>query len=874
MTDGVLTIETAAPTSTLPRFDSAKVPVEQGTVLRAAGSLGVTRIPAGSAQAVLREYDDAGAFVRDTVLADLTQIGEVEFGRNFGPGGTAYAATSTQVAILLRMSGASANLTMQAKHLKLLPFASDLRKYEFAAAGSGEADNPDAAPLTPVSASSFVAYGPPPLPPGGDLPEEEPPVEIVGFENGSWSAGWVEFLSGGATASIDAAAAIHGTLGAHFTDPGAGSGVAFRRKTFDSMDGLSFGLRKLIRVPQRPTHGYVTLMRILNTIATQAFVSIRYHSDGRLVLIVFYPAKNLLSGVNLLEGVESGSTIDLEGVVTGLNSKNGLVSVGVGLNGEPRQSVYYEGNIDYRGYFAKTGEVGVAAASDSRARWDLHYDQVVVTKSGDVLNRERPPAPSGFVPPPPDRPRRALLTRTPSTTYAVGDERVPTPYNGHAYVVASQTGPTGTAEPTWPTASGATVVDGGVTWKEAGTSYREFDPDGERGNQAYVFVAPGEGPVTADVLDRPIAVKPGATYPLSVFSRWSVFGDAAPGVKVWLEGDGVEPLLAASLGEMAGTRGWHPTGDEDDSVTFTVPALEYDGSKPLPSYSRARIEATLTEGVYVFQDPAFSQGPLSGFFARDAKRGYGRATTGEIAAILPTFPEAYGAGLDSGVFWSELGVKLASDIDAVTDPNDGVDVFFSTSRDGVLFGPEETVRDAVVTDAYLRIRAVLTGNGRDGPVIPSGGIFLRTWSPLAVLLRPDGSHFPGVAYVDERIYATTYPDAEVARVGGRHQTVETTGDIGRIYDVRIGATTEAAMQEIDRLSLSDELVLELPKAGGTVGGVAYLVRLRGRTKFDPGGLILVNGEHRQMRGIATVEEAEILEAAVLPGPRTNLVAGA
>lgn len=61
-----------------------------------------------------------------------------------------------------------------------------------------------------------------------------------------------------------------------------------------------------------------------------------------------------------------------------------------------------------------------------------------------------------------------------STAYALGDVRRPTAANGHVYV-CTVAGTSGAAAPAWPTASGGTVVDGGVTWTEAGANLLRLD---------------------------------------------------------------------------------------------------------------------------------------------------------------------------------------------------------------------------------------------------------------------------------------------------------------------------------------------------------------------------------------------------------------
>lgn len=68
---------------------------------------------------------------------------------------------------------------------------------------------------------------------------------------------------------------------------------------------------------------------------------------------------------------------------------------------------------------------------------------------------------------------RGCIVWRPADTLAVGERAVPTEANRnlHFYRVTSiTTGITGSAEPTWPTGAGATVVDGGVTWTESGAT--------------------------------------------------------------------------------------------------------------------------------------------------------------------------------------------------------------------------------------------------------------------------------------------------------------------------------------------------------------------------------------------------------------------
>ena len=921
---GVLTLHNTASTAVTASLSSTPISVPQGVPFTASGRIAVTRWVSGRASVYLHEYranaqGGLGTFIQTTALDTLEGLGDAYFTKRFGPGGKAYHAETAFLVYVVALDANPSNLTTQVRDLAALPFASDLRKVDFASPGSKASDTHDALPATPHGAESFVAYAPPPTPPGAIQPVAVPPISVMDFSSGAVAPGWTQF----GNSFVEAAPG--GGFRMRVTDPVLSSGVGGGASYAFSPGRDDVALRTLLTLPAPFAHGYVRFMS-MNAFDGIVLAGLKVYPEGYLTLLAF----NARTGGYVehhFANLYGGEAVDVEMIVSNATTDNARVDVWMGKNGAQRTLAFSLGSLPWYRAVARAF-AGITDQSDARTTLDLFYRGVVLTEQGDVPNRENPAPPVNRPVAPPDRPRRALEARTAKTAYVAGAERVPsafgTPdYNGHAYradnagtsgpnppafplvvgttvrdnaglaavtrstayalgasvlkpggaspdaewyevVTVTGAGSTAAVAPAYPTVEGQTVVDGDLTlavrktlvWKEVGPSYREFEPDGNRMGQSYVFVKPGDGPLTMPILKRPIAVKPGMEYPAGIFCRFSVFGEPAPGVKVWLEGDGVEPILAATVGPFAGERGWHGTGDEDDSASYVVPK----------GYSRARYEATLTDGVYVFQEPLHAQGALVGFRARDSKRGYGRASAGEIAAILPSYPDGHEIGLDVGAYWTDLGVALASDIDASVDPSDGVEVYFSTSLDGVRFSEETTERDYLAPDAYLRIRVVLTGDGRKGPVIPSGGIHLRTFSPLAVLLRKDGSHFPGGVYADERIYATTYPDTEANRIGGHHQSVELTEDVTRLYDLVFGAATEAAMQEVDKLSMSDELILELPKAGGRVGGVAYLIRPREQTRFKPEGSIYVQGGHRAMRGVAKVGEAEVLEAASLRDP--------
>jgi hypothetical protein len=63
----------------------------------------------------------------------------------------------------------------------------------------------------------------------------------------------------------------------------------------------------------------------------------------------------------------------------------------------------------------------------------------------------------------------AFATWKATTAYVVGDTVIPSPRNGHYYKV-TVAGTSGASQPAFPTTSGGTVTDGGVTWAEVATT--------------------------------------------------------------------------------------------------------------------------------------------------------------------------------------------------------------------------------------------------------------------------------------------------------------------------------------------------------------------------------------------------------------------
>lgn len=541
---------------------------------------------------------------------------------------------------------------------------------------------------------------------------------------------------------------------------------------------------------------------------SQTLASVRVDSEGRLSVSCYYPNGDRYNANNIAWNVRAGTTLDLEITVTGGRSSNGIVTVGVGRNGSHRVVAFEQGGFDYRGYSVDTPGIGVHYVTESSARWTLSYDQVVITENGDVLDREAPAPPSGYTPPPPDVP--------------VGADGL----------------------------------------------YRELDPDGQKINQGYTVIEPGatdDEPRTLPLGEY--AVKPGASYTAGIYARWFSFTDKDSYLRATLEGEGEEPLRVVDI-PMSDANSWRELWD-----TFEVP--DYLPGEPL--YTSVRVELVLESGIFVPQELLLHEGLLGTHAERDAARTYDRARgPASIEAVLPAEPPARWTLHGAGGSWSDFGIREATD---VTLDSEGVTMNavtlsreYATSKDNASFTP--LVADsALVTpdEPYLKLRATLTGDGRYSPIIAPGGMYLQTWHPLSTLMRADGSHFPGVAIMGNIHYGLSYPDSEVARVGGHHQTVETTEDIGRLYGLRIMAFSEDAAREIEEDSLREDFVVEAPVVGNSAEGMRFTIRMREQARFETENLapriIEDLGErYTGLFAIAEIEEAEILESAPLAGP--------
>lgn len=818
---GVLPVVSGATTQALsPEMQSDIIPISNTDIITVVGMLSVPTRISGTARLLLDEMDASGAVIPDSqkVLAELSGAGNLPFEKLYN--GT-WLADTAGIRLRLVFRGATnqstegVNLTAALLDLHVLPYNTDVRKVVIPASGSGEPADFSPPLYVPMPDQAYIAVGPVPSRVGIASPEQAPPYLVAGFEDGAVPAGLTP-VAGSASWAVEPAAAIFGAQGLRVQD--SSTTQSNTKAWYLPLAGgvAEVGSRVLVRVLTRPLYGYVSFGAI-SSAGGQTLAVWRLYFNGATTCVYWNGKAYIERNVTNLS---VGETADLEMIFSGMGTKNCSLAALVGKSG-PRAPIVTVGGLDYRNYRAGVAYVGTSNTSDNRGRYNLNFDQFVVTPNGDVLDRESPAPPTGYTPPPLDAPYLANGTQS------------------------------------------------------------LLDQDGEPKNQLYAFMPPGvataENPAVIPLLEAPLPVTPGRSYTIAARSRYSVFTDEpAPGLRVTLEGPGMDPLPLGSINAMTGKRGW-----ADDFLTFTVPELDLEAlvrGEPF-GYTQARVELVLHSGVYVMQDFLYAKNALTTEAQRDAKRGYARAASATFQATLPKAPQ-HDNGIRMGNFLSRIHAEVSA------PEGTSAEVLYSSSDNNTVYS--EPLPDATIVEDrdYIRFSGTLTGDGREGASVPSGNIFVETWHPIGTLNRADRTEFPGVALVGDMIFDASYPDTDVDRIQGHVYTVEQTEDIGRLVGFKIGVRTEDAAKEIWERSLRDEFVAEIPHAGNRVPGKSYRVKFRKQLEPEmipeaSSRVFVVDGANgpieiprRELYATFSVDmdEAEIIESAPLGGIRPDLLA--
>lgn len=811
--NGVLRIDCASPSAARSGLESTSVPVNRAVdVLTVSGLMEMERHVVGEARISLYELRQDGSVVRETVAVSLASFGGMEEPVVFGPGYREWHASTASVKLVVGIapdSSGTSNLRFTVRKLQLVGFPAALRRFEEGPKGAVGTFDTDATKA--LSAHSFWAVGPAPTPPGASLPEPEPARSIVGFDGGAFPAEWSR--NANIVGEVVRGAAIHGPFGWRVAKTGGsylGAAWMARHDPGLSREGA---IRFLLRVAVRPTFGEVVLARIYAQ-GGATLAELVHRSDGTLWVHAARPELGRTVKRQATQPIADGSVLDLELSANGTGTRDGGVTLSyVPFSpGAPRTALYRSGGHDFRALPANTVQVGVASSTDARATFEYHFDQIVHSRYGDIIGRERPALPAGRTVPLHDAPLDA---------------------NGLA---------------------------------------RLLDQDGSRKMQLYFFIAPGQGPasdpVRVPLLEEPLPVKPGLTHTIAPFGRWCVFTpEAAPGLRVTLVGPGLEPKEAGSChgAGMAGVRGW-----DDDFLVFDVPPVFEDGK----AYTGAKVELVMHDGVYVFQDFLFAEGALTTQEARDAMRGYARAKEGEFSVILPTLPE-HDKGFSGGTWWARLGVQRAegelapgSTLALLFASSDSLDAaFLDESPDPLTVPPRRYARVSGRLTGNGRNSPVLPG----GAVFletwhPIGTLTRADGSefPGAALV---GNLVYPVSYPDEeteRVGAETFVNEltdDIARVSGLKIFVSTEDTLIELQ--------ERCLRDEFRI----EAVHSGNRVPGRALRIRFTERLKPDVKDFGSKVLEIEGvPRREIYATLSAEEVEVIEVAPLSGPRDVLLA--
>jgi hypothetical protein len=877
-----------------PIAESARVEVSQDKPYTVAWALEVAAV-AGDGRLLLRQYRTDDTFV-DTTLASITGTDYHEGQRTFMPG--ELDANTISFSVRLAMAGTTKNMTLKGYHLGIFPMEYAPRKVE-----RGEPRRPasfNASPEQPYPLSAIYAVGPAPGP--VDV-EAEAPLAEVSFEDGVLPAGWTHTQNpSGNVSEVTAAAAIDGSYGwrvEDLTQTTSGAEVSLQRTfTDDSRLALLFK----VRVRQRPnwTGAYVALAQ-LREAGGPRLVELRLYSGGGLRLAAI--DRNNSVRETYLAGVPEGSVAEVEVIASGAGTADGTVDGLVGVDGAQRTLRDTLSAIDWRGLQAGRTHFGICRESDTRAQSRLDFDSVVVTRRGPLLT-ERPPSTQTFVP---DRPARDYPAWAAKTTYAAASEITPSPTNYRYYTAegAGTSGPnqpafpqegtvtdnaglvavarstvyavgdgvlaptptdtewyeatavTGTATtaataPAYPTTEGATVLDGEVTftcrktvtWRHAGSTLIEHDPEGELINQMYLFVPPGTLEEEIGLQDVPLtAVKPEQTYTVSLPGRHKMPASSEPWHPWTLyltnrDGDIHELGSLYGAAGCSGTSAW-----QERAMTFTVPA------------TFTELRATF-EGFPARGGEFVWQGPVKISEGLEAKEGYGKHVGGAgpgtfTLTLLGRTPDLseVDPSLDAG--WYEMFLRSEELPEGATLAGR-----FRSGDDLIAWGAWEQYGNLVAPATYGQVEGTLSGDGRVGPLVglQSAGIAMRIAAPTLLL---DGRRsLPGGCFLDGLELGPLRPEHDVSRVAGHVRSVRTTAPVRNLPPFKGYVLNERAALILEETEPDEELVIEAPWHGNRV--VMRIVAGQEIDVEETGHPIYLQGG-RRVWGEFEIERAEVLE---------------
>lgn len=842
--DGILSLSaiTSGGATLTPQPRSDKVPVGQDedvTFLATMyASAPISGSFSGGTQYVVEHLDEAGTVIGtggSTVLLTLTTTGLVTLkpnGYQIGPNGTTpWADGTTHYRVKLRPNplGGAWNQNVSVRDMAASGGRVALRKFESLGPEVPVTFSPNAGVAYP--GTSTHAVGPTPesesTPPAGDTP-----LFTTDFEDSAFT-GWTQrSLPSG---RVNATQAIGSSLGPGQSPIEGASSIRLSNQSTTSIAERWYSrnlgsnktvhhLRWLDRLVQLPTKGELIRAAIYDQNG-DGMIQVRYSSGGQMRMYRFKNDGTINTNFTVaMTGLQNGQNLDAEIGISGGNTTSGIIHTLVGLEGNPRTEVAKNSGLDFAGRYARVVWWG-AVETDSAAKWDTIGDRIVGTNTGYVLTPELP---------------------TPVT----------------------------------PLVPDAPPISGG---------YRLFDSENQAINQWWWFNEAGVtlgDPLGGPRTRRPISVLPGRIYTQAVQLAWrhtSTSDSPVHQFGVILTGFDKAPLFigspfgpgpdATAVGRVGGTRSLATAMAESDAwaaedfwQTFTVPALEDEFD---PGYTEAWIvPVNAQKGVFCAQEHFFHPGNLTTQAARDAKRTYGRGTTGSATLIFDTYtPEgenAYEMMLRDRIESQGL-VQSRADLPAGVELQN---ILWKASDTITELGSAVGVSDPTTLpdSRYRELSFDMAGDGVDGPEIGSGGAYVFVKPYQTMLLRADRSEFPGGTYVDGLEPTPPRRRYDIKEVQGNVIASARSREVRFLSEFTVGIFSEEAKLEIEATRPTDPLGAEAPFIGGE--GTVYIIEPNQEITFetDQESQIIREAEEklkRYVHGVAKIKGAKVIEEAPL-----------
>lgn len=397
--DGVMTLNTLGPknvtTQTAPQLLTT-FNVDRTATYAVGGTINVL-INTGQAVVTLQELNSAGTPVATTTLKSITESGEVDFEKVYGPGGQAFQDSTDRANFYVYFDKVGAGTTrdgvMAINELYVAPHTNRIRRRE-EPDELRVATNPDPPPH--VRWKKFKNKGVEPAP----RRQRRPPATFVPLDLADFGEGTPTFPSGWSqktpiastvmemrTASaIDPASTT--SYGYHISKSTASTAYLYLYRQYTTGDRATLGARAKYRITVIPHRGRVTIMQIKHAVGdgtTNSLGRLEVDYLGNIWLVTRLAQNSKEISDRIASGIVANDELDLELIVLNAGTNTGEAFVALGRNGSTRTYVFSRGSLAMTGLQARVVQIGPSAYTDPSSQFNLDIDTIRITNSGDTL---------------------------------------------------------------------------------------------------------------------------------------------------------------------------------------------------------------------------------------------------------------------------------------------------------------------------------------------------------------------------------------------------------------------------------------------------------------------------------------------------------